>query len=112
MMMHPVGITEDFIPFFKMQLVAGANFTGTPADSTHYILNETAVRQAGIKDPIGKPFKLWGTAGTITGVVKDFHYASMKNKIEPAIFYTREGEECDHLYQDHRQGCTQSHCSR
>lgn len=92
MMMHPVGITEDFIPFFKMQLAAGANFTGTPADSTHFILNETAVRQAGIKDPIGKPFKLWETTGTITGVVKDFHYASMKNKIEPAIFYTQKGK--------------------
>ena len=91
MMMHPVGVTQDFIPFFKMQLAAGSNFTGTPADSAHFILNETAIRQAGIKDPIGKKFKLWGTTGTITGVVKDFHFASMKSKIEPAIFYIPKG---------------------
>lgn len=88
MMMYPVGVREDFIPFFKMQLVAGSNFTGTPADSAHFILNETAIRQTGIKDPIGKPFKLWDITGTITGVVKDFHFASMKKRIEPAIFYS------------------------
>lgn len=87
MMVYPVGVREDFIPFFKMQLVAGSNFTGTPADSTSFILNETAIRQTGLKDPIGKPFKLWDITGTIAGVVKDFHFASMKNRIEPAIFY-------------------------
>lgn len=91
MMMRPVGITPDFIRFFKMQLKEGRNFMGTPEDSAHFILNETAVRQAGIKDPIGKKFKLWETTGTITGVVKDFHFASMKSKIEPAIFYTHTG---------------------
>jgi putative ABC transport system permease protein len=92
MMMRPVGISPDFIPFFKMQLTAGKNFTGTPADSAHFILNETAVRQAGIKDPIGKQFRLWQTTGTITGIVKDFHFASMKNKIEPAIFFKHTGK--------------------
>jgi putative ABC transport system permease protein len=92
MMMHPMGIRPDFIPFFKMQLVAGKNFIGTPEDSAHFILNETAVQEAGIKDPIGKRFKLWETNGTITGVVKDFHFASMKKKIEPAIFFSHTGK--------------------
>jgi putative ABC transport system permease protein len=41
----------------------------------------------GIKNPIGKRFKMMGTTGTIIGIVKDFHYASMKKKIEPAIFW-------------------------
>ena len=86
-MMYPLNIDKDFIPFFKLQLVAGNNFTGAVNDSAHFILNETAVRQAGIKNPIGKSFKLWETNGTIIGVVKDFHFESMKQKIEPAIFY-------------------------
>jgi putative ABC transport system permease protein len=30
---------------------------------------------------------MWQTEGTIIGVVKDFHYASMRQKIEPAVFY-------------------------
>jgi putative ABC transport system permease protein len=86
-MMYPLNVDKDFIPFFKLELVAGNNFTGAINDSAHFILNETAIRQAGIKDPIGKPFRLWNTDGTIIGVVKDFHFASMKQKIEPAIFY-------------------------
>ncbi|MFD2933672.1 ABC transporter permease [Spirosoma flavum] len=86
MMMRPVTIDKDFIPFFKMQLQQGANFTGAVADSLHFILNETAIKAARIKDPIGKQFRLWNRNGTIIGVVKDFHFASMKQKIEPAIF--------------------------
>ncbi|MES2063900.1 MAG: ABC transporter permease [Bacteroidota bacterium] len=84
---HPLAIDKDFISAFKMQMVQGAGFTGAVADSAHFILNETAVKQAGIKNPIGKRFKMWNTNGTIIGVVKDFHYASMKEKIAPSVFY-------------------------
>lgn len=85
-MIHPMAIDQDFIKFFKLKLDAGASFTGIKPDSAHYILNETAVRDAGIKNPIGKRFSLWGTNGTIIGVLKDFHFASLKQKIEPFIF--------------------------
>lgn len=87
MMVYPVAIDEHFIPFFKLQLTQGSNFTGSVADSTHFILNETAVQTAGITNPIGKRFKLWKQEGTIIGVAKDFHFASLKEKIQPAVFY-------------------------
>lgn len=86
-MIHPAAIDEHAIPFFKMQMAEGKNFSGVPSDSTHVILNETAVRNSGIKDPIGKRFQLWDIKATIIGVVKDFHYTSMKQAIEPMIFY-------------------------
>jgi putative ABC transport system permease protein len=86
-LIHPNAIDKDLIPLLKMKMVLGNNFTGSPADSAHLILNETAVKQAGIKDPIGKTFSLWQNKGTIIGVVKDFNYASLKQAIEPAIFY-------------------------
>jgi len=85
-MIHPMAIDQDFIKFFKLKLDAGASFTGIKPDSAHYILNETAVRDAGIKNPIGKRFSLWGTNGVIIGVLKDFHFASLKQKIEPFVF--------------------------
>ncbi len=91
MMLSPMAVGKDFIPFFKMQMNAGNNFTGSVADSTHFILNETAVKAARLKDPVGKRFKLWNTEGTIIGVVKDFYFASMKQKIQPAIFYYQPG---------------------
>jgi putative ABC transport system permease protein len=85
---HPMGIDKDFLSFFNMQLAAGEGFNGTKADSMHFILNEAAVKEIGLKDPVGKRFKMWQTNGTIVGVVKDFHFASMKEKIGPAVFYS------------------------
>ncbi|MEO6722401.1 MAG: ABC transporter permease [Ferruginibacter sp.] len=92
MMVRPMAMDKNFIDFFKIKLQQGTGFTGTLADSNHLILNETAVRDAGIKDPIGKKFRMWQIDGTIIGVVKDFHFASMKNRIEPAVFYAFEGD--------------------
>jgi putative ABC transport system permease protein len=86
-MVYPVSIDKNFIPFFKLKLLEGNNFSGMTTDSLHFILNETAVREAGIKNPVGKRFKLYNHDGTIIGVVKDFHFASMKRKIEPSVFY-------------------------
>lgn len=88
-LVNPINIDEHFIPLLKMQFVEGNNFTGSRADSAHVILNETAIKETGIKDPVGKSFTLWQTKGTIIGVVKDFNYASLKQKVEPAIFYYR-----------------------
>jgi putative ABC transport system permease protein len=88
-LIHPMSVDRNFLDVFKIKLVTGKGFTGTPADSSYFILNETAIKEAGITDPIGKRFKLWDIEGTIAGVVQDFHFASIKQKIRPAIFYFR-----------------------
>ncbi|WP_161964490.1 ABC transporter permease [Mucilaginibacter endophyticus] len=85
--MHPIVVDRDLVSFFKMKLVAGTSFTGGKMDTAHYILNETAIKEMGIKDPIGKRFRMGGTTGTIIGVVKNFHYSSMKEKVAPSIFW-------------------------
>lgn len=86
-LIHANGVDRDFIPLLKMKMVAGDNFTGAKTDSAHFVLNEAAVKQAGIQDPVGKSFMLWNRKGTIIGIVKDFNYASLKQAIEPSIFY-------------------------
>ncbi len=96
-LIHPLNIDETYINFFKLRIVAGRAFRAGKADSTSYILNETAVREAGIKDPVGKRFKLHDTWGTIIGVAKDFHFASLKQKIEPAILCDAP-ENCDAIF--------------
>jgi putative ABC transport system permease protein len=89
---HHLAIDEQFIPLMKIQMLEGKNFSGSPTDSAHFILNETAAKVIGMKDPIGKPFKLLDTEGTIIGIVKDFNTASYKEKIEPtAIYYEPTG---------------------
>jgi len=87
MIIHHLGIDENFIPVMKIKLLTGNNFTGIKSDSTHFILNETAVNITGIKNPIGKRFKYQETEGTIIGVVKDFNTASFKQRIEPTVIY-------------------------
>ena len=83
---HPMAVDRDFIPFFKFKMVAGSAFTDAVIDSTHFILNEAAVKEIGMKNPVGKRFKMDNVNGTIIGIVKDFHFASMKEKIAPAVF--------------------------
>ncbi len=86
-LIQPKGVDQNLIPLLKIQLLAGSNFTGSKADSSHVILNETAVRKAGIKDPVGKRFDLSDKHRTIIGVVKDFNYASLHQAVEPVAFY-------------------------
>jgi putative ABC transport system permease protein len=86
LIIHPLMVDDDLIPFFKMRMVQGNNFSGFPADSTHFILNETALKESGIKDPIGKRFDIHKIQGTIIGIIQDFHFTSMKEKISPVLF--------------------------
>jgi putative ABC transport system permease protein len=78
----------DYIPQFKMKLVAGRAFSREfTSDTMHsMILNESAVKMFGYSSPqqaIGKRFKQWGREGTIIGVLKDFHFRALQQPIKP-----------------------------
>jgi predicted permease len=76
----------DFIPTFNIEMATGRNFSrkmGT--DAGNFIINETAVRQMGLGDPIGKQFNFWGNKGEIIGVVKDFNFNTLDQKIAPLV---------------------------
>lgn len=106
--MHLIGVDEDFLDFYGIELVSGKNFTRLHAETTNterrdqnleeqFILNETAIKQLGWTDPIGKRF-IWhvgGTffpngyrSGTVIGVAKDFHYQPLHKKIGPLVLVT------------------------
>ena len=79
-------IERNFLQVMGMQLVEGKGFTGSPADSANFILNETAIKATGIQEPvIGKRLTFHGTKGIIAGVVKDFHFQDMHQKIPPLL---------------------------
>lgn len=76
----------DFVKTMHIAVVQGRDFSqdyGT--DSAGYLVNESALRRIGYKDPIGKRLTFWGKKGTIVGVVKDFHFNSLRLPIEPII---------------------------
>jgi len=80
-----IFVDKDFIPMMGIEFAAGDNFRGTPADSTYFILNETAVKAIGMSNPIGRPFEFLGIEGTIIGVAKDFNFKELYVTIEPLI---------------------------
>nr|WP_067058660.1 ABC transporter permease [Mucilaginibacter sp. L294] len=87
MWFNQIYADKDMIPFFKMKVTEGANFTGTVADSSHFLINETAANEMGLKAPIvGKRLRVQTIQGTIIGVVKDFNFTTVHKKIEPAVF--------------------------
>ena len=82
-------IDYDYVPTLGLQISRGRNFTrGFPTDSTGVLINETAVNDLGWghTDPIGKTIIRSGRIEYhVVGVVRDFHYASVKEKIAPLL---------------------------
>ena len=81
-------IDEDFVSTFQMNLIAGRTFSKDfPLDSSNALmLNESAARLYGYTDPadvVGKSFEQWGRKGKVIGVIQDFNYVSLHNKVEP-----------------------------
>lgn len=81
-------VDVDFIPQYNMKLIAGRNFSKDfPTDTSQsMIVNEATVKMFGYSNAdqiIGKRFKQWGREGKIIGVVKNFHYSSLQENIEP-----------------------------
>ncbi len=76
---------QQFMKFFNTDIATGADFSATSPGSAGYILNETAVRKMGLKNPVGQVIKFHERPGTVIGVVKDFHFESLHKELEPAL---------------------------
>ncbi|BAV05620.1 putative ABC transport system permease protein [Filimonas lacunae] len=83
-------VNSSYLPLLKIPIVEGRNFLPDfPADSSHSVLvNETFVKEAGWKTPIGQTIHIYEPAGDfiVVGVVKDHHYKALTEKIEPQLF--------------------------
>ena len=78
-------VDENFIPALKMQMLQGRNFSKAFNDSASVILNETAAKQIGWKQPVGKYLDYPGNDQKfkVIGVVKDFNISSLHDVVEP-----------------------------
>jgi len=85
-------IDEQFLPTFKIPVVAGRNFSANyPSDSVRsVIVNESFVKVAGwsVQSAVGKTINYLrdNKPATIIGVIKDYHFISLKEKITPELF--------------------------
>jgi putative ABC transport system permease protein len=83
-------IDEDFLPLFQVPIVKGRNFSKTMvADSANSVLvSEQFVKEAGWKNPIGQTvdFLYDKKKYNVVGVVKDYHYLSLTEKMRPGLY--------------------------
>jgi len=94
------GADKDFLKTFEVKLLNGRNFN-TPNDSACIIVNETAAKMLGITEAADQLVEIpamsrGGSFGPINadnipftprviGIVKDFHFQSLRDKIEPLV---------------------------
>ena len=84
----------DFLDVMGVNFGEGRKFSrDTKADSSALILNETAVKQMGIKGVIGSQVTAGGDPYTVIGVIDDFHFSSLHEPIKPFGFFLSEQGE-------------------
>jgi putative ABC transport system permease protein len=96
---YVLSVEDNFLDFFKIPLVTGRDFSPYNANrkGEDYILNETAVKDLGWtpEEAIGQPFKIKFDSpdsfygGTVVGVVHDFNFTTVKQKIKPYVLFQK-----------------------
>jgi putative ABC transport system permease protein len=98
-----MAVDENFLSTFEAGLLKGRNFSDNPGDSSAVLVNETAAAQLGINEPseqlieipsvdfngnvnsLSQPF-----TARVVGIVKDFNFQSLREKVAPLILGYRK----------------------
>jgi ABC-type antimicrobial peptide transport system permease subunit len=86
-------VDENYLPIHQHKFAAGTNFKLRPkkGEESEIIVNEQVLKRFNIanRNPqkaLGEQVMMDNKPLTIVGVLKDFHYGTMENKIEPVVF--------------------------
>jgi putative ABC transport system permease protein len=85
----------NYFETMGLDIIEGRGFNGNFQEDVKnwdtrtcsYILNQSAVREMGITDPVGMEFEMWGFKGPVVGIVEDFNFKSFHSAITPPGFY-------------------------
>lgn len=77
---------NHYLSTYQFQLADGKGFDEyMEMDTTGFILNEAAVRAFRMEKPVGQAINIDIHRDTVIGVVRDFHYRSLRDPIEPLV---------------------------
>lgn len=76
----------NFLETAGIKIKEGRNFSKNDNARNEIIFNETAIREMGLKDPVGKTIKFWGMERRIIGVAADFNFESLYQSVKPCFF--------------------------
>ena len=81
-----ISVNMDLIETMDFEILEGRSFSRDFGDeSTKIILNKEAIKVIGLEEPIGAMVNLWGNDMEVIGVLKDFHFESLKETVKPAF---------------------------
>jgi putative ABC transport system permease protein len=82
-----LSVDAQFADMFRLEMLEGRWFSAdSEADKSNVVLNETAARELGLRQPwVGQRFGFHGAEGQVIGVLRDFHFQSLHNKITPLV---------------------------
>jgi putative ABC transport system permease protein len=87
-----IDISPDYGKTVNWQVVAGRDLSAAYlTDSTAFIINETAAKFMGLKNPVGETLKWDGVPFHIIGVVKDMVSESPYFPVRPTLFHLLKG---------------------
>jgi len=83
------GVGFDYTETMKIELLDGRSFNKSFITDTAeaFLINEQLANIIGSESVVNKRFTFLGTDGKIIGVMKNFHFQSVSNQIEPLALY-------------------------
>lgn len=86
-----LDVDYNFLKAYAIPLLRGRFFSKEfPSDTASVVINEAMVKECGTEDPVGKELLQIGgqpRAFRIIGVVRDFHYQSLHERIRPLVLF-------------------------
>ena len=78
-------VDEDYLSTYEMEIVQGRFFSREFATDREqaFVVNEAAVKMMGMPQPLGEKLEVYDRKGLIIGVVKDFHFETLRKEIQP-----------------------------
>ena len=95
---HTMAVDPDFINTVGLEIIEGRNFSWDLETDKYrtVIINETAVKNFGLDDPLGCEIEMFDFKAKVVGVVKDFHNESFQKKIKSLVLWNVP-EYCNNL---------------
>jgi ABC-type antimicrobial peptide transport system permease subunit len=79
-------VGSNFIETLGIQMAQGRSFSASLNNETSkIILNEEAIKQMELENPVGKIIKIWEQEKQIIGIAKNFHFESLFENLKPCI---------------------------
>lgn len=100
-----LSVDADYFEVMGLKLKEGRVFKEhQESDKQTIVVNEKFVKNLGLKDPVGRLFKIDSTTYKVIGVVEDFHISSFYDLIRPTLFKVANREDYRYLAMRARSG--------